>query len=124
MDIFESHGYKPGQELLIDAEFLIGVLSFCRRIDDTQPKIAVPLQYPKEVREITDKESGELQRVDIDWQEHTPKSFAGTAFEGNGAVPILTDLGMLSFQIQQALYKYHQNNIQQGVALQLQQDEQ
>lgn len=121
-EIFNEYGYPPGREIMIDAEFLIGVLSFCQRVDAQQPKIAVPLQYPKESREIRDRETGELLRVDTDWAEHTSKSFANTAFE-NGAVPIMTDLGLLSFQIQQAIISYHQENIKNGVAVKFEENE-
>ena len=119
LDMFEKYGYKPGQEVLIDAEFLIGVLSFCERVDAQQPKLAVPLQYPKNSFEIKDKDSGELLRVDVDWAEHTSRSFANTAFSESGAVPVMTELGLFSFQIQEALYKYHKYNIKNGVAVKL-----
>ena len=59
-DVFITHGYAKNQEILINAEFLLGVLAFCRRVQDSQPKVAALLQYPsdiklvKEILNITD----------------------------------------------------------------------
>ena len=122
-DIFASYGYKKGQELLIDAEFLIGVLSFCRRVDEQQPELAVPTKYAKDVRVINDKETGEMVRVDTDWAQYpNSKAFANTAFDIKSAVPIMTQLGLFSFQLQSALYDFHEKNINSGVAIKLEDD--
>ena len=118
INIFDQYGYKEGQEVLINAEFLIGVLSFCNRVDEQQPKLAVPLQYPKTSLPITDRETKEIIRVDIDWEDYpSSRSFANTAFSEKGAVPVMTELGLFSFQIQQALYDYHKKNIENGIAI-------
>jgi len=116
-DAFLTHGYKPGQEILIEAEFLLGVLAFCRRVQDSQPKVAALTHYPKEVREIRDKDTNELERVDIVWEEHSAKSFANTSFSEDGGVNIVPDLAMYSLQIQNALLNTHLNNINNGVAI-------
>ena len=122
-DVFDTHGYKQGQEILIDAEFLIGVLSFCRRVDEQQPELAVPTKYAKDVRVISDKETGEVVRVDTDWAQYpSKKSFTNTAFDIKSAVPIMTQLGLFSFQLQSALYDTHLNNINSGVAIKLEDD--
>ena len=42
-DVFLTHGYAQNQDILINAEFLLGVLSFCRRVQDSQPKVAALL---------------------------------------------------------------------------------
>ncbi len=120
MNIFETHGYKKGQQILIDAEFFMGVLNFCQKVSDSQPKVAVPMMYPKESREIKDRETQELIRVDIDWVEYpSARSFANTSFGENGAIPIQTDLGVLSFQITQAMFEYHQQNINNKIAVEI-----
>lgn len=121
-DPFETHGYKQGQEVLVDAEFLVGVLAFCRRVQDSQPKVAALLQYPKVVNVIKDKKNKEVLRVDIDWENHSKNSFANTAFTETGGVPIITDLGMYALQIENALTAKHLENINSGVALKLEQD--
>ena len=54
-DVFLTHGYKSGQEILINAEFLLGVLAFCRRVQDSQPKVAALLQYPTDIKLIKRK---------------------------------------------------------------------
>ena len=46
-DVFLTHGYKSGQEILINAEFLLGVLAFCRRVQESLPKVAALTHYPK-----------------------------------------------------------------------------
>lgn len=121
-DPFETYGYKAGQEVLIDAEFLVGVLAFCRRVQDSQPKVAALLQYPKTVNVIKDKKSEEVVRVDIDWENHSKNSFANTAFTEVGGVPIITDLGMYALQIENAITAKHLDNINNGVALKVEQN--
>jgi hypothetical protein len=124
MEIFHTHGYKKGTEVLIDAEFLMGVLSYVDRVIESQPKIAVPMVYPKESLEIKEKDSDELIRVDVNWVEYpSQRSFANTAFGENGAVPIQTELSLLGFQIKQALYEYHQRNINNGIAVEIPKNE-
>lgn len=123
VDIFDEYAYKPGQEVLIDAGFLIGVLSFCRRVDDSQPEIAVPTRYAKDVRVVTNKDTGEVVRVDTDWSVYpTKESFANTAFDIKSAVPIMTQLGLFSFQLQNALYGFHEKNINNGIAIKVKKD--
>ena len=121
-DVFLTHGYKNGQEILINAEFLLGVLSFCRRVQESLPKVAALTHYPKEVREIRNKDTKELERVDIIWEEHTSKSFANTAFSEQGGVGIVPDLAMYALQIENALLNTHVNNINNGVAIKFEQD--
>lgn len=124
-DIFETHGYKQGQELIIKAEFLLGVLNFCERVIESQPKVAVPMIYPSDVREIKDKNSQELVRVDFDWKEYPNiSSFLNTAHQENAAVPIATELGLFATQIKQAIGHYHIDNIEKGVAVALTQTQQ
>lgn len=122
-DVFASHGYRSGQEILINAEFLLGVLAFCRRVRDSQPKVAALLQYPKEVREIRNKDTKELERVDIVWENHTAKSFSNTAFPEDGVVSIVPDLSMYALQIENALTDTHLKNINEGIAFKFEQDE-
>lgn len=121
-DVFDSYGYKQNQELLISAEFLVGVLAFCRRVQDSQPKVAALLQYPKQVNPIKDKETGELIRIDYDWADHSKQSFSNTAFQENGAVPIVTDLSMYALQIENALENMHIKNINEGIAIKIEKD--
>lgn len=121
-DVFETHGYAKNQEILINAEFLIGVLAFCRKVQDSQPKVAALTQYPKDVKIITNRESGEIDRVDIDWEVHSKKSFANTAFSEQGGVPIITDLSMYALQIENALIEKHIENINNGVAIKVVED--
>lgn len=121
-DVFENYGYKRDQELLISAEFLLGVLSFCRRVQDSQPKMAALLQYPTTVNHITDKVTGEVLRVDYEWENHTKQSFSNTAFEESGAVPIVTDLSMYALQIENALESIHIKNINEGIATKYEKD--
>lgn len=121
-DVFENYGYKRDQELLISAEFLLGVLSFCRRVQDSQPRMAALLQYPKTVNHITDKVTGEVLRVDYEWENHTKQSFSNTAFEENGAVPIVTDLSMYALQIENALESIHIKNINEGITTKYKKD--
>ena len=122
-DIFASYGYKSGQEVLINAEFLLGVLAFCRRVDEQQPELAVPTKYAKDVRVVSDKETGEVVRVDTEWTQYpSKKSFTNTAFDIKSAVPIMTQLGLFSFQLQSALYDFHEKNINNGVAIKFEQD--
>lgn len=115
-DVFLTHGYKQNQEILINAEFLLGVLTFCRRVQETQPKVAALLQYPKDVKLVTDKETDEVVRADIEWVNHSRNSFANTAFTEQGGVPIVTDLAMYALQIENALIDTHIKNINEGVA--------
>ena len=123
VDIFNEYGYKPGQEVLIDAGFLIGVLSFCRRVDESQPEVAVPTRYAKDVRVISNKDTGEVVRVDTDWSAYpTKEAFANTAFDIKSAVPIMTQLGLFSFQLQNALYDFHEKNINNGIAIKFEKD--
>lgn len=121
-DIFLSHGYKQNQEILINAEFLLGVLAFCRRVRDSQPKVAALTHYPKEVREIRNKDTKELERVDVIWEEHSAKSFANTAFSEQGGVAIVPDLSMYALQIENALTDTHLKNINEGIAFKFEQD--
>jgi hypothetical protein len=121
-DIFLSHGYTQGQEILINAEFLLGVLSFCRRVQDSQPRVAALLQYPSDVKVVKDKDSEEVTRVDIEWANHSKKSFSNTAFTENGGVPIITDLAMYALQIENALTETHLKNINDGVAVKFEED--
>lgn len=121
-DVFITHGYKSGQEILINAEFLLGVLAFCRRVQDSQPKVAALLQYPTDIKLIKEKGSEEVTRADIQWENHSRKSFANTAFTEQGGVPIVTDLAMYALQIENALTDTHLNNINSGVAIKLEDD--
>src|SRR6187402_3242297 len=118
---FEEYGYKKNQEIFVDAEFILGVLNFCQRVQASQPKVAALMQYPKKVNEVRDK-NGDLLRVDIEWEDHTAKSFANTAFTESGGVPIVPDLAMYAVQIQETLLKLHLDNINNGVAIKLKQD--
>ena len=119
---FEEFGYRKGQEIFVDAEFILGVLNFCQRVQASQPKIAALMQYPESVKEIKDPNTGELLRVDISWKDHTAKSFANTAFTESGGVPIVPDLAMYAVQIQETLLKLHLDNINSGVAIKLKED--
>lgn len=114
-DLFATHGYTKGQQLTVGADFIIGVVNFCRRVIDSQPNIAALTQYPKKVNEIRD-EKGELVRVDIEWENHTKQSFANTAFSENGGVSIVPDLAVYAYQIENALLDMHIKNINDGVA--------
>lgn len=117
IDVFETHGYNRDQELLISAEFLLGVLSFCRRVQDSQPKVAALLQYPSDIKLVKEKGSEEVVRADIEWKNHSRKSFANTAFTEQGGVPIVTDLAMYALQIENALTDTHVKNINEGIAI-------
>lgn len=121
-DVFLTHGYSKNQEILINAEFLLGVLSFCRRVQDSQPRVAALLQYPSDVKVVKDKDSEEVTRVDIEWANHSKKSFSNTAFTENGGVPIITDLAMYALQIENALTETHLKNINDGVAVKFEED--
>ena len=121
-DVFITHGYTKNQEILINAEFLLGVLAFCRRVQDSQPKVAALLQYPTDIKLIKEKGSEEVTRADIQWENHSRKSFANTAFTEQGGVPIVTDLAMYALQIENALTDTHLNNINSGVAIKLEDD--
>ena len=115
-DIFQEYGYNNGQEILIPAEFLMGVMYFCNLVDSYQPKVVTPMVYPKSVTENKDKD-GNLIDVEIDWVDFpTADSFAKSSFKEGADIKALTDVGQLSFQIRNALYNYHQNNIENGVA--------
>ena len=121
-DVFLTHGYAQNQDILINAEFLLGVLSFCRRVQDSQPKVAALLQYPSDIKLVKEKGSEEVVRADIEWKNHSRKSFANTAFTEQGGVPIVTDLAMYALQIENALTDTHLNNINSGVAIKLEDD--
>ena len=116
-DVFLTHGYAQNQEILINAEFLLGVLSFCRRVQDSQPKVAALLQYPSDIKLVKEKGSEEVVRADIEWKNHSRKSFANTAFTEQGGVPIVTDLAMYALQIENALTDTHVKNINEGIAI-------
>lgn len=116
-DVFLTHGYAQNQDILINAEFLLGVLSFCRRVQDSQPKVAALLQYPSDIKLVKEKDSEELVRADINWVSHSRKSFANTAFTEQGGVPIVTDLAMYALQIENALTDTHVKNINEGIAI-------
>ena len=116
-DVFLPHGYAQNQDILINAEFLLGVLSFCRRVQDSQPKVAALLQYPSDIKLVKEKGSEEVVRADIEWKNHSRKSFANTAFTEQGGVPIVTDLAMYALQIENALTDTHVKNINEGIAI-------
>lgn len=119
MDIFHTHGYKKGQQVLIDAEFLIGVLSFCERVVEQQPKVAAPLKYAKDVNIIRD-DKGEVIRVDTQWEEFpSQKALALSSFSPESAVEIMTPLSLFSMQIQNAIYEYHSKNIAENIAIEI-----
>ena len=44
-DVFLTHGYKSGQEILINAEFLLGVLALNRIIPYIKITIAITIKY-------------------------------------------------------------------------------
>ena len=121
-DVFLTHGYAQNQDILINAEFLLGVLSFCRRVQDSQPKVAALLQYPSDIRLVKEKDSEEVVRADIEWKNHSRKSFANTAFTEQGGVPIVTDLAMYALQIENALTDTHVKNINEGIAIKFEKD--
>lgn len=114
-DLFATHGYTQGQQITVGADFIIGVVDFCRKVKNSQPDIAALLQYPKKVNEIKN-DKGEVERVDIEWADHSRQSFANTAFSENGGVPIVTDLSLFAYQIENALLQLHIDNINNGVA--------
>lgn len=116
-DVFITHGYKQGQEILISAEFLVGVVAFCRKVQESQPQIGALLQYPRDVKVIKSKEDERVLRVDIDWENHSKESFANTSFSENGGVPIVTDLAMHAIQIENVLVDVHLDNINNGIAV-------
>ena len=116
-DVFLTHGYAQNQDILINAEFLLGVLSFCRRVQDSQPKVAALLQYPSVIKLVKEKVSEQVVRADIEWKNHSRKSFANTAFTEQGGVPIVTDLAMYALQIENALTDTHVKNINEGIAI-------
>ena len=92
--LLKGEDYRIEVVTLINAEFLLGVLSFCRRVQDSQPKVAALLQYPSDIKLVKEKGSEEVVRADIEWKNHSRKSFANTAFTEQGGVPIVTDLAM------------------------------
>ena len=111
-----QYGYKPGQEVLVPADFLLGLINFCERVELSQPQLGAILSYPKSVREIKN-DKGEIVKVDIDWAEHSPNSFFNTAFDEKGAIPIVTDLAMYALQTKNALFEMHKKNIENKVAI-------
>ena len=119
VDPFQTHGYKQGQELMIPADFLLRTIAFCKFVQESQPKVAALLTYPKVVNEISNKETGELERVDIEWAKHNPQSFANTAFSESGATGVVTELALLALQIQNSLVNLHINNINNGIAVEI-----
>jgi hypothetical protein len=118
VDIFKEYGYKEGQELLVPVEFIYGVLNFCGTVKASQPKVGVLSSYPKDVREIRNKDTDELERVDIDWELHNGNSFFNTALNYKpDDYFIVTDLEMRALQIENGLTHWHKNNIEQGIAV-------
>lgn len=111
-----QYGYKPGQEVLVPADFLLGIINFCERVEASQPQLAALLTYPKNVKEIKN-DKGDVVKVDIEWVEHSPNSFFNTGFDSNGAVPIVTDLAMYALQTKNALLEMHKKNIENKVAI-------
>ena len=71
--------------------------------------------YPKKVEEIKD-DKGNLQKVDIEWAEHTPNSFFMTAVDQEGALPIMTSVALKANQLLYSLTKLHEQNINKGYA--------
>lgn len=117
-----KYGYKPSQEVLVPADFILGIINFCERVEDSQPQLGALLTYPKSVKEIKD-DDGNLLKVDIDWEEHTYNSFFNTAFDKNGGQPIVTDLSMFALQTKNALLEIHKENIKNGVAIKLEKED-
>lgn len=124
-DIFKDYGYKPGQELLIQPEFLLAVLNFCEKVAEGQPKFAAPLAYAKNVNVITDRQVPEIiHRVDTEWEQYpTVQCFTNTAFSENGAIPIMTEIELLAFQIRNGIYNYHKSNVDNGIAVLVEQED-
>jgi hypothetical protein len=99
----------------INSNAILSIMSFLHMVIDKEPKIGALLVYPKKVEEIKD-DKGELQKVSIEWAEHTPNSFFLTAVESEGSVPIITDLALRAEQLLYGLTQIHQDNINKGVA--------
>ena len=119
IDLFESHGYKPGTELLVPVELIYNLLFLLGRIDFYNPptKGAI-MQYPTEVKKIIDKETEELERVDYTWEDFpNPASFFFSNFDKPNVPLLLTELGFLSYQMQETLLNFHRKNIENGIAV-------
>jgi len=122
-NLFDTHGYKPNTEIFIPVEFIYKFLYFLDRVDSyNPPSRGAILQYPKKVNEIRDKETKELERVDTEWIDFPDAlSFFQTNLERNKVPLLMTELGFLSYQLQEALLNYHKKNIQSGVAIEVKQ---
>lgn len=119
VNIFEKYVYKEGQEILLDVEFLYGVLNFCDQVIQSQPQVAIPMVYAESSHLITERDNpNEVIRIDTDWKEFPSiRSFMNTSFSEKGGIPIATFLTMLANQIKQGLYNVHKENINNGIAI-------
>lgn len=107
--------YDDDQVVGINGNALLSIMNLLYQVVEEQPKVATLLQYPKSVNEMRD-EKGELLKVDIQWEDHTPNSFFFTAADDNGGVPVMTELAFKSQQIIYGLSKMHEKNINSNIA--------
>lgn len=110
-----DYTYEDADVTAINSNALLSIMSFLEMVIDREPGIGALLVYPKKVNELKG-EDGELLKVYIEWEEHSPNSFFFTASDNDGGVPMMTELALRANQLLYGLTKIHEDNINRGAA--------
>jgi len=116
-EIISPYDYTYDQDQLIgiNGNGLLSFMSFLEQVIEKEPKFAALKVYPSETAEIRD-ESGNLLKVEVNWQDHNADSFFFTAADEKGGVPIATEIALKAQQLLRAFTLLHQDNINNHIA--------
>ena len=111
-----EYQYKPNDVVEIPANALLNFMHFLGKVIDSQPKMAVPYAYAKDVK-IKKDADGNTTNVVTDWQPYDNlETFLKTI---ENPVPIATEITILAEQIYYKLNQIQNENIEKGIAKKL-----
>lgn len=111
----DNYVYDNSVSPKIDGNAILVMISLLAEVVHKETQFFASMVYPKVVNEIT-KKDGSLDRVDFEWADHTPHSFMMSATNQNGGQIGLTTIGVKASQILNGLLGWHENNIKEGLA--------
>jgi hypothetical protein len=110
-----DYGYTDDQSILIPANHLLSLMFFAQKVKESQPELFLPYEFPKEVNNTYDKE-GVLTDSDVEWKEYEGKEAEVFFKNVNKPVRGATELSLLADQVLFAMGTIHEQNINNGVA--------
>lgn len=107
--------YSQNHMTEISSNSLLNVMYFCEKVLANEPKMAVTYGYPDNVKLIKNKDGG-LKKVDLTWIPYGEDDKEAFFNSMENAVPIATELAIISEQVFYAFNAKHSENIEKGFA--------